>query len=136
MLLEAVPDGNQLTSRNIAEAVGVPYNHVSKAIAKLRDLELVDITRGRAGGVNISRTGRQATVGWLLRQLDDRLDVVDCETTDGRGCPLNHQCSLRGAFRRAREAFYRELDDVVISSLPNQDQMGPVFVTLDTRRSR
>jgi Rrf2 family nitric oxide-sensitive transcriptional repressor len=47
---------------------------------------------------------------------------------------MNHDCGLRGALRRAREAFYRELDGIVISSLPHRSQMEPVFVTLRTRR--
>lgn len=134
MLLSAAPEGDLLTSRDIAEGIGTPYNHVSKAIARLRILALVDITRGRSGGVTLNAAGRRATVGWLLRQLDDRADVVDCESAAG-GCPLNHRCSLRAALRRAREAFYTELDDLVIAELPKPQQMGPVFVTLHTRQS-
>lgn len=134
MLLASAPQGELLTSRDIADGIGTPYNHVSKAIARLRNLGLVDITRGRSGGVLLSAAGRRATVGWLLRQLDDRADVVDCESAMG-GCPLNHRCSLRAALRRAREAFYSELDDLVISELPKPQQMGPVFVTLHTRKS-
>jgi Rrf2 family nitric oxide-sensitive transcriptional repressor len=34
---------------------------------------------------------------------------------------------------RAREAFYRELDTVVISSLPHARQMNPVFQTIGLR---
>lgn len=134
MLLSAASEGDLLTSRDIAAGIGTPYNHVSKAIARLRTLGLVDITRGRSGGVTLSAAGRRATVGWLLRQLDDRADVVDCESAMG-GCPLNHRCSLRAALRRAREAFYAELDDLVISEMPKPQQMGPVFVTLRIRES-
>ncbi|MFP5368610.1 MAG: RrF2 family transcriptional regulator, partial [Actinomycetes bacterium] len=67
MLLASAPQGELLTSRDIADAIGTPYNHVSKAIARLRDLGLVDITRGRSGGVLLSAAGRRATVGWVLR---------------------------------------------------------------------
>lgn len=133
MLLAAAPEGELLTTQAITDGVGVPYNHVSKAVMKLRSLDLVAVTRGRAGGAAISPAGRTATVGWLLRQLDGREDLVDCESPHG-DCPLNHDCGLRSALRRAREAFYRELDDVVISELPNPKQMGPVFVNLLTRR--
>jgi Rrf2 family nitric oxide-sensitive transcriptional repressor len=34
---------------------------------------------------------------------------------------------------RAREAFYRELDAVVISSLPHARQMNPVFQSIGLR---
>ncbi len=120
-----------LTSQQIADRVGIPYNHVSKAVIRLRELGLVDVTRGRGGGAAISNRGRMATVGWLLRRLDVRVDVADCRTPQG-DCPLIGGCGLRGALARAREAFYGELDAVVISSLTRSSQDGPVFVALDT----
>jgi Rrf2 family nitric oxide-sensitive transcriptional repressor len=133
MLLCAAPEGELFTTQAIADGVGTPYNHVSKAVLKLRSLGLVEAVRGRGGGVRISAAGRRMTVGALLRELDGREDLVDCESLSG-DCPLNNGCGLRGALRRAREAFYRELDGVVVSSLPHASQMDPVFVTLHTRR--
>jgi Rrf2 family transcriptional regulator, nitric oxide-sensitive transcriptional repressor len=133
MLLSASPEGELLTTQVIANGVGTPYNHVSKAVLKLRSLGLVEAVRGRSGGVRLSAKGRTTTVGWLLRELDEREDLVECESPNG-DCPLNNNCGLRGALRRAREAFYRELDGIVVSSLPHQSQMEPVFVMLHTRR--
>jgi Rrf2 family nitric oxide-sensitive transcriptional repressor len=133
MLLSAAPDGELMTTQAIADGVGTPYNHVSKAVLKLRGLGLLEAVRGRSGGVRISPAGRAATVGSVLRTLDAREDLVDCESVHG-DCPMNNNCGLRGALRRAREAFYRELDSVVVSALPHQSQMEPVFVTLLARR--
>ncbi|MGO4383889.1 RrF2 family transcriptional regulator [Specibacter sp. RAF43] len=114
MLLSAEP--GQLTTRSIAEAVGAPYNHVSKAVLRLRQLGLVEAMRGRAGGVRISAAGMAATVGGVLRILDARTDVADCQS--GRGeCPLAHGCGLRGALNMAREAFYASLDTVTIAGM-------------------
>jgi DNA-binding transcriptional MocR family regulator len=47
MVLAAAPGGSLLTTRSIADAVGTPYNHVSKAMAKLRELGMIDVERGR-----------------------------------------------------------------------------------------
>jgi Rrf2 family nitric oxide-sensitive transcriptional repressor len=123
ILLAAAPEGGLLTSQVISVGVGTPYHHVSKIITRLRELELVEVIRGRSGGVRISPTGRRATVGWLLRQLDNRADVADCETPAG-SCPLIEGCGLRSALGRARHAFYAELDDVVISALPHHGPVG------------
>lgn len=133
MLLAATRGGELLTSQQIADGVGVPYNHVSKAVIRLRELGLLDVTRGRSGGAVISAEGRRATVGSVLRTLDTRATVADCHTPNG-SCPLSLDCGLQGALARAREAFYAELDAVVISELPHERQMAPVFVTLSTRR--
>ncbi|WP_427133928.1 RrF2 family transcriptional regulator [Pseudarthrobacter sp. S9] len=132
MVLAAAPDGGLLTTQNIADAVGTPYNHVSKAMAKLRELGMIDVERGRNGGSRLSSAGRAATVGQLLRQLDTRLDPADCVAAGGT-CPLITECRLRAALARAREAFYRELDDVVVASLPGSRQMTPVFQAIGLR---
>lgn len=132
MVLAAAPDGGLLTTQSIADAVGTPYNHVSKAMAKLRELGMIDVERGRNGGARLSSAGRGATVGHLLRQLDTRLDPADCIGAGGT-CPLITECRLRGALARAREAFYRELDDIVVSSLPTPRQMAPVLQSIGLR---
>ena len=129
MVLCAAPENVTLTSRVVAAEVGTPYNHVSKALVRLRELGLVEAIRGRSGGVRISARGRAATVGALLRQLDTRTDLAACETVAGP-CPLISGCGLRGALRRARESFYRELDGLVISSLPHGKSGGTVLVEL------
>ncbi|MCU6479824.1 RrF2 family transcriptional regulator [Arthrobacter sp. A2-55] len=123
-----------LTTRELATLVGTPYNHVSKAVLKLRQMGLLLAMRGRSGGVRISAKGLQATVGSVLRILDDHTDVAACEAASG-DCPLAHGCGLRGALNQAREAFYASLDNVTISSLAATPPAGPVFVTLHTRQN-
>ena len=132
MVLAAAPDGGLLTTQSIADAVATPYNHVSKAMGKLRELGMIDVERGRRGGSRLSSAGRLATVGQLLRQLDTRTDPADCVAATG-SCPLINECRLRGALSRAREAFYRELDDIVVASLPTDRQMAPVFQAIGLR---
>lgn len=133
MLLSAAPKGELLTTQQISSGVGLPYSHVSKAVIRLRGLGLIDVLRGRAGGAVINDAGMQATVGSLLRSLDTRASVADCSTLAGN-CPMSLDCGLRSALAKAREAFYSALDDTVISSLPHERQMGPVLVSLSTRR--
>ena len=132
MVLAAAGDAELLTTQSIADAVGTPYNHVSKAMAKLRELGMIDVERGRNGGARLSSTGRAATVGQLLRALDTRTDPAECVAAAG-SCPLIAECRLRAALGRAREAFYRELDDIVVASLPTARQMNPVFQAIGLR---
>jgi len=133
MVLCAAPESVTYTSRVIAAEVGTPYNHVSKAIVRLRELGLVEVVRGRSGGVRISLLGREVTVGALLRQLDTRTDLAACDSPSGP-CPLIDGCGLRGALRRARESFYRELDGIVIAALPHGKPGGPVLAPLGLLR--
>ncbi len=108
------------TSRELAESVGLPYNHVSKAVLRLRDMGLLDVRRGRQGGSSLTPAGRAATAGQILRAVDERDDVADCvrRTPEGHPaqvCPLIGGCELRAALNTAREAFYAALDGVVVA---------------------
>ncbi|GAC1602443.1 MAG: Rrf2 family transcriptional regulator [Pseudarthrobacter sp.] len=132
MVLAAAPAATLLTTQNIADAVATPYNHVSKAMAKLRALGLIDVERGRSGGSRLSSAGRLGTVGQVLRALNTRADAADCVSPGGT-CPLISECKLRAALARAREAFYRELDEIVVAELPGSTQMAPVFQMIGLR---
>lgn len=132
LVLASAPQGELLTTQTIADAVGTPYNHVSKAVIRLRELGLIDVERGRNGGSRLNNAGRSVTAGSLLRSLDTRQDPAECTTPHG-DCPLILDCRLRHAMIRAREAFYRELDDVVVATLPSARQMAPVFAGIGLR---
>ncbi|GAA4367156.1 RrF2 family transcriptional regulator [Paeniglutamicibacter cryotolerans] len=116
----------QLTTREIAEQIDIPYNHVSKAVLDLRNAGALEVTRGRLGGSRITEAGLDLSVGALLRRLDGHQDLVDCVTADGRSCPLLAGCRLRSALSRARQAFYAELDPLTVRELTS----NPALVRL------
>ncbi|MFF0991510.1 RrF2 family transcriptional regulator [Kocuria nitroreducens] len=132
LLTGAVADGQQMTTRAIAEGVGAPYHHVTKTVSRLVGLGLLTSTRGRSGGVSITPAGLDASVGQILRELEAGSAMVECESPGGR-CPLDNECRLRLALTQARDAFYRELDGVHVKDLISQRQVGPVMVALSMR---
>jgi Rrf2 family nitric oxide-sensitive transcriptional repressor len=106
------------TTRQVAEDMDVPYTHAAKVVAELQHLGLLDARRGRGGGLALTEKGRTASVGAVVRTFEGDGDVVDCEGTSGTApCPLNSGCRLRGALRRAQEAFYAALDPVTVSEI-------------------
>ncbi|ATQ31106.1 transcriptional regulator [Rhodococcus ruber Chol-4] len=113
-LAAAAPDSSPST-RSVAEQLELSYAHTTKVVARLSELGVVTTRRGRGGGLAITELGRSATVGWLARQLEGDNEVVACE--GDKPCPLRAGCSLRGALRRAQEAFYTALDAVTVADL-------------------
>ncbi|MEV4555495.1 Rrf2 family transcriptional regulator [Kitasatospora sp. NPDC049285] len=115
------------TTREVAEAVDVPYHHAAKVVSRLQHLGVVEARRGRGGGLALTSYGRTGSLGRLVRELEGEGDVVGCE--DEPPCPLRHACRLRGALRRAQEAFYQTLDPLTVDDLVGPPT-GPVLLGL------
>ncbi|WP_030412655.1 nitric oxide-sensing transcriptional repressor NsrR [Streptomyces sp. NRRL S-1448] len=127
MRLAVSGEGDPLTTREVAEAMDVPYTHMAKAVTRLRRLGVVEARRGRGGGLALTGLGRQASVGWLVRELEGEGEVVACEGDPP--CPLRAACRLRRALRDAQEAFYATLDPLTVADLV-ASPAGPVLIGL------
>ncbi|MEV7215373.1 Rrf2 family transcriptional regulator [Kitasatospora cineracea] len=130
MRLAVLDEDQTPTTREVAEAVDVPYNHAAKVVSRLQHLGVVEARRGRGGGLALTAAGRTGSLGRIVRELEGVGDVVGCE--DEPPCPLRHSCRLRGALRRAQEAFFATLDPLTVNDLvgvPNEPG-GPVLLGL------
>ncbi|MEV7325036.1 Rrf2 family transcriptional regulator [Streptomyces sp. NPDC093970] len=126
----AVAGDSTPTTREVAGDMDVPYTHAAKVVAELQHLGLVDARRGRGGGLTLTEKGRTASVGALVRGFEGEGDVVDCE--GATPCPLNTACRLRGALRRAQEAFFAALDPVTVTDIV-REPTGPLLLGITTR---
>ncbi|MEW2355962.1 Rrf2 family transcriptional regulator [Spirillospora sp. NPDC029432] len=127
MRLAVAGEGETPTSREVAVAVNAPYTHVAKVVSRLRGMGVLEARRGRGGGLVLTGAGREASVGWLVRELEGHGDVVGCE--DDPPCPLRSACRLRMALQTAQEAFYQALDPITVGDLVDEP-VRPVLVRL------
>ncbi|MFC8664637.1 RrF2 family transcriptional regulator [Streptomyces sp. NPDC057199] len=123
----AVADSATPTTREVADGMEVPYTHAAKVVAELQHLGLLDARRGRGGGLTLTEKGRTASVGAVVRTFEGEGDVVDCEGSTP--CPLNSGCRLRGALRRAQEAFYASLDPLTVTDMV-ASPTGPLLLDI------
>ncbi|MYR03104.1 MULTISPECIES: Rrf2 family transcriptional regulator [unclassified Streptomyces] len=126
----AVSTEDTPATRKVAEDMGVPYTHAAKVVAELQHLGLVDARRGRGGGLALTERGRTASVGAIVRTFEGDDEVVECE--GATPCPLRSDCRLRGALRRAQEAFYGFLDPITLDQIVT-DPTGPVLLGISMR---
>ncbi|WP_369168856.1 Rrf2 family transcriptional regulator [Streptomyces sp. R28] len=125
VLGEATP-----TTREVAADMEVPYTHAAKVVAELQHMGLVDARRGRGGGLTLSERGRTASVGSVVRAFEGDGDVVECEGDNP--CPLHSGCLLRGALRRAQEAFFASLDPLTVADV-TADPTGPLLLEISRK---
>ncbi|MEU3502867.1 Rrf2 family transcriptional regulator [Streptomyces hundungensis] len=129
-VIEHTDDQAPPTTREVADAMRIPYTHTAKVVARLQHLSLIEARRGRGGGLVLTKAGRLASVGGLVRELEGPGEVVDCEGASP--CPLVAACRLRRALHRAREAFYDSLDELTVDDLV-ASPTGPLLIGITSR---
>ncbi len=82
--LAAQPAGTALLGRDLAKAADVPANYLSKILLTLRNAELVDTTRGLAGGYRLHRRAEEIF-------LIDIVELFDGVSRTKPACFLRHQ---------------------------------------------
>lgn len=119
----------RITTRTIASGANASEHHVAKAVAKLAELGLVNARRGRVGGLVLTDAGRNASIGWVVRELEGDREVIECGGDSP--CPLIAACRLRRVLADAKEAFYRELDRYTVADLTADNRL-PIVLQLTT----
>lgn len=112
MLLGRLPAGQHLSVEALARSLGgLSRHHLHKIVQDLAGLGVVRTVRGVAGGVGLAVPPGEVRIGALVRQLESGQAVVECFRADGGACTLSDACRLRGMLGRARDSFYRTLDE-------------------------
>lgn len=100
---------------DIARRMGMSEDHLSKVVARLAQLGYVETTRGRDGGVRLSRPPSQIKVGEVVRGTEDNLALVECFDPETNQCPIAPACALAPALDEALRAFFAVLDGYTLA---------------------
>jgi Rrf2 family nitric oxide-sensitive transcriptional repressor len=100
----------------VSRAYGISKAHLVKVVQRLGELELVGTTRGRNGGLRLTRAPADINVGALVRATE-RFDIVECFDGETNTCPISSSCALKGTLARARKAFLAVLDEQTVADL-------------------
>jgi|SRR5579883_940032 Rrf2 family nitric oxide-sensitive transcriptional repressor len=109
-------DGALTTINDIAESFGISKHHLMKVVNDLSQKGYLDTIRGRNGGIRLKRKPRDINIGRVVRDTEDRLDVIECLSRNGY-CRIERACILRDALREATDAFLAVLDGYTLADL-------------------
>lgn len=115
LLRLAAEPSRHRTTEDLAQAVGVPRNHLQKVVQTLAEAGLVRTLRGARGGVLLARPAAEIRLGTVVRHLERGQALVECFRADGGVCCLAPDCRLRGVLAGAREAFLDRLDQTTLA---------------------
>lgn len=108
---------NRLTTINeIAESFGISKNHLMKVVNDLAQKGYLDTVRGRNGGIRLMRKPRDINIGQVVRDTEDKLEVLGCLRRKGF-CRIERACVLRGVVEEATSAFLDVFDGYTLADL-------------------
>ncbi len=115
IFLSLQDDEQRITVSDIAEHFKIPRNHLVKVVHQLGKLNYIATTRGKNGGIRLAQAADKITVGSVVRHLEARLDIVDCNAPSP--CPITPNCKLKIILKQACDAFLTTLDHYTIADL-------------------
>jgi Rrf2 family nitric oxide-sensitive transcriptional repressor len=120
---------------DIAERFDISKQHLTKVVSALSRKGYLDTVRGRGGGIRLRRPPRDINIGQVLRETEDRLDVIGCL---GRRdyCPIERVCVLRGVLHDAIQAFLAVLDGYTLADLIKPQRALSSLLLLDQHAAR
>ena len=128
----AVAGDTKLSSKDIADRQGVSFNHLAKIAQWLAAEGYVDATRGRGGGMTLSKKPAEISVGGLLRKSEAGSALVECMRDDGGCCAFAPACGLLPMLAGAQEAFYQHLDTCTLADvIAKRSGMAALVQSLD-----
>ncbi len=106
-----------IPTSEVAEKCKASGNHLGQVVNLLGRNNLLDTHRGRGGGLRLSKSAEDISIGQVMRALEETSSFAECFKSDGGQCPLSPHCRLRGKLSSALEAFYASLDNVSLAEL-------------------
>ncbi len=139
--LASVPDGDLVTTDEIAKSQGIPPQFLVDILSDLRADRLVRSHRGRDGGYQLARPAEQISVADVLRCIDGPLASVrdiglgDLPYSGPTAALTDVWRALRASMRSVLEET--TLADVAAGALPEHvDRMAREYLSQEDRRGR
>jgi len=109
------------TVSEIAEYHGISRNHLVKVIHNLATKGFILTTRGRNGGMTLSRQPSKIILGDVIRNTEPNFDIAECFNTTNNCCVITPSCGLRSIFREAQMGFIKAMDKYTLADAVTRD---------------
>lgn len=115
--LGTLDDRERSSIKEIASIYRISENHLGKIVFELGKLGLIKTIRGRNGGICLAKSPEEINLGWLVRQTEGNIALVECFNGKGNACMISPICTLKGVLLQAMQAFFSVLDTYTLADL-------------------
>ena len=126
-----VNDQNLVTIKDVATSYDISKNHLMKVVQELSAQGYVEATRGKNGGIKLSRSADQINIGELVRKFEQQSVLIEC-FGESNQCVITPACQLKEIFAGALEHFFIYLEQYTLADLikhPHSKQLIQIFIS-------
>lgn len=120
------------TVSEIAEYHSISRNHLVKVIHNLATKGFILTTRGRHGGMVLSRPPAKIILGDVIRNTEPNFDIAECFNNANNCCVITPNCGLKSIFREAQMVFIKAMDKYTLADavIRNSMSQSPMDATI------
>lgn len=126
------------STQEISEAYGISRHHLVRVVQTLNAHSFVNVSTGRKGGVVLARDPAEINLGDVVKKCEPGFRMVECFDPESNTCPIAPACRLRGALRKALDAFFEVLAGYTLADLVRTSGGGRIsnlFLPLSSLQS-
>ena len=125
-----------ITISEISTRYRISRNHLMKVVQHLSHAGYLETVRGRGGGLRLAVAPEKIGLGQVVREIEG-FGLVPCfdKARPGASCLIAPACVLKGALRRALEAFLAVLDEYTLADLIGPDRRLRELLALEPAKA-
>ncbi len=121
MYLATHPD--RLSSvKEISEHYAISRNHLVKVVHRLSQLSYIETTKGKGGGLKISKGSENLRLGDVIAELEPNMTLVECFDPQTNTCRITDSCKLKHYLFDAKQEFINVMNQRTLSDLCEESQ--------------
>ena len=120
LMLVASDPTRRPTIAEVAAALDVPNNHLTKVVHFLGQQGWLSNTRGRGGGIALGASAERINVGDVVRAAEGEAIPATCFGALPEPCTIRRLCRLRSMLAEAVAAFHAVLGGYTLADIVRQ----------------
>ena len=112
---------SMISVAEVAACYSISRNHLVKVVQGLTKHGFVITVRGKYGGMKLSRSANEISIGNVIRHMENNFNVVECFDRTANTCAIDTTCKLKNILQSSVENFLRELDGISLAEVINPD---------------
>lgn len=131
LLFVGARQSGYVSTEEISKTYGISNHHLVKIVNELGKHHILEVKRGRQGGLRLGRDAKDINLGELVRLIEPGFRLAECFTEEQHSCPIDGVCTLIRPLKDALDAFMAVLDRQTLADVLRQPHLHQIRLAFD-----